>query len=122
MTLIFPQLRSAKVTHSWMGFVAYTSTPAHIGKQDGSITRWACGSGISLATYFGCGSGSRCWAAPRETRWTTSLPDAALYPGILVLAPSIFTTGSGQTADLTVIASWAVRHFLSNRFGPQTLD
>jgi len=36
MTRIFPELASARISHSWMGFVAYTfDTLPHIGVQDG---------------------------------------------------------------------------------------
>ncbi|HVJ32455.1 MAG TPA: FAD-binding oxidoreductase [Terriglobia bacterium] len=55
MCRLYPQLKSSKVTHSWMGFVAYTfDTLPHIGKQDGlHFAMGYCGSGVSLATYFG---------------------------------------------------------------------
>jgi glycine/D-amino acid oxidase-like deaminating enzyme len=55
MSQLFPQLKESKVTHSWMGFVAYTfDTLPHIGKQDGLYYAMGyCGSGVSLATYFG---------------------------------------------------------------------
>jgi glycine/D-amino acid oxidase-like deaminating enzyme len=55
MSLVFPELKSTKVTHSWMGYVAYTfDTLPHIGKQDGLYYAMGyCGSGVSLATYFG---------------------------------------------------------------------
>lgn len=55
MSRLFPQLKQSKVTHSWMGFVAYTfDTLPHIGKQDGlHYAMGYCGSGVSLATYFG---------------------------------------------------------------------
>lgn len=56
MVAIFPELARTRITHSWHGFVAYTfDTMPHLGKdQDG--VRYAmgyCGSGVSLATYFG---------------------------------------------------------------------
>ena len=55
MTKIFPQLRPAKISHSWMGFVAYTfDTLPHLGQQDGLYYAMGyCGSGVSLASYFG---------------------------------------------------------------------
>lgn len=61
MSLIFPETRSTKVTHSWMGYVAYTfDTLPHIGKQDGLwYAMGYCGSGISLATYFGAKIGQQ---------------------------------------------------------------
>jgi glycine/D-amino acid oxidase-like deaminating enzyme len=56
MTAIFPELASARITHSWAGFVAYTfDTMPHLGKgRDGvHYAMGYCGSGVSLATYFG---------------------------------------------------------------------
>jgi glycine/D-amino acid oxidase-like deaminating enzyme len=55
MVRVFPELRSAKVTHSWMGFVAFTfdSLP-HIGVQDGvHYAMGYCGNGVPLSTHFG---------------------------------------------------------------------
>ncbi len=56
MSRIFPELTSARVTHSWMGFVAYTfDTLPHLGRQDDGVYYCTgyCGSGVSLASYFG---------------------------------------------------------------------
>ncbi len=56
MTRIYPQLATAKVTHSWMGYVAYTfDTLPHLGRQEDGIhyCMGYCGSGVSLASYFG---------------------------------------------------------------------
>jgi len=56
MSRIFPQLRGSRITHSWMGTVAYTfDTMPHLGKGPDGL--WYCmgycGSGVSLAPYFG---------------------------------------------------------------------
>jgi len=56
MTAVFPELRSARITHSWAGFVAYTfDTMPHLGKGTDGLyySMGYCGSGVSLATYFG---------------------------------------------------------------------
>jgi len=52
---IFPQLESAKLSHSWMGFVGFTfDYLPHLGEQDGLFYAMGyCGSGICLASYFG---------------------------------------------------------------------
>ncbi|MCY3875867.1 MAG: FAD-binding oxidoreductase [Rhodobacteraceae bacterium] len=52
---LFPELRDAKVSHSWMGFVAYTfDTLANTGKHDGMhYAMGYCGSGVSMASYLG---------------------------------------------------------------------
>jgi glycine/D-amino acid oxidase-like deaminating enzyme len=55
MCRIFPELAQTKVTHSWVGFVAYTfDTMPHLGVQDGlHYAMGYCGSGVSLASYLG---------------------------------------------------------------------
>lgn len=55
MSLIFPELKETRITHSWVGFVAYTfDTLPHLGQQDGLYYAMGyCGSGVSLASYFG---------------------------------------------------------------------
>ncbi|MGE0211043.1 MAG: NAD(P)/FAD-dependent oxidoreductase [Parvibaculaceae bacterium] len=56
MTQLFPELARTRITHGWMGFVAYTfDTLPHLGKtRDGLYYCMGyCGSGVSLASYFG---------------------------------------------------------------------
>jgi glycine/D-amino acid oxidase-like deaminating enzyme len=55
MCRIFPELQGTRITHSWVGFVAYTfDTMPHLGRQDGlHYAMGYCGSGVSLASYFG---------------------------------------------------------------------
>jgi len=56
MTRLFPELGQTRITHGWMGFVAYTfDTLPHLGRtQDGLYYCMGyCGSGVSLASYFG---------------------------------------------------------------------
>jgi len=52
---LFPELERVKVSHSWMGFVAYTfDTLAHVGRHDGLYYAMGyCGSGVSMAAYLG---------------------------------------------------------------------
>ena len=52
---LFPELSAHKVSHTWMGFVAYTFDHlAHMGQQDGIYYAMGyCGSGISMASYMG---------------------------------------------------------------------
>ncbi|MES1150658.1 MAG: FAD-binding oxidoreductase [Dongia sp.] len=95
MTLIFPALKPAKVTHSWMGYVAYTfDTLPHIGKQDGLYYAMGyCGSGISLATYFGMRIGQQVLgrAEGKTPLDNIPFPTRPLYSGNpWFLAPSIF--------------------------------
>ena len=55
MSDIYPDLKGIGITHTWVGFVAYTfDTLPHLGKQDGIwYCMGYCGSGVNLATYFG---------------------------------------------------------------------
>jgi len=55
MLRIFPQLEDVKISHTWMGFVAYTfDALPHLGQQDGlHYAMGYCGSGICLASYLG---------------------------------------------------------------------
>ena len=52
---IFPDLADGGVSHSWMGFVAYTfDHKAHLGVHDGlHYAMGYCGGGVHQATYFG---------------------------------------------------------------------
>ncbi len=55
MYQIFPQLESVRVTHAWVGWVAYTfDTLPHLGQRDGIYYCMGyCGQGVPLAPYFG---------------------------------------------------------------------
>lgn len=52
---LFPELACLRVSHSWMGYVAYTfDTLAHVGCRDGVYYALGyCGSGVSMASYLG---------------------------------------------------------------------
>ena len=52
---IFPQLADVRVSHAWMGYVAYTfDTLPHLGERDGLFHCMGyCGQGIPSATYYG---------------------------------------------------------------------
>jgi glycine/D-amino acid oxidase-like deaminating enzyme len=55
MSGLFPELKETKITHSWMGFVAYTFDHLpHIGARDGVwFANGYCGSGVAWASYLG---------------------------------------------------------------------
>lgn len=61
MGKIYPQLAETMISHSWLGFVAYTfDTLPHVGEQDGlHYAMGYCGSGVSLASYCGHKVGRR---------------------------------------------------------------
>ena len=58
MVRIFPALKNIRISHSWVGFVAYTfDEMPHVGEHPEYpgmfYTMGYCGSGISLSSYFG---------------------------------------------------------------------
>lgn len=58
---LFPELASVRISHSWMGLVAYTfDTMAHTGQHEGvHYAMGYCGSGVSMASYLGMRTGQR---------------------------------------------------------------
>ena len=95
MTRLFPELAAVRVSHSWMGFVGYTfDEMPHTGIRDGiHYAMGYCGSGVSLASYFGMKTGLRVIGDPRGVTAIDRLP----FPGRLLyhgnpwfLAPAIF--------------------------------
>jgi len=94
MTDLFPELAAARVSHSWMGFVGYSfdETP-HIGQHGGVYYSMGyCGSGISLASYFGMRTGLKVVGDARGATALDNLtfPARAYYRGHpWFLAPSI---------------------------------
>jgi len=56
MTQVFPELATTRISHSWGGFIAYTfDALPHLGRHADGIhyCMGYCGSGVSLAPYFG---------------------------------------------------------------------
>ncbi len=55
MTARWPQLKGARITHSWSGFVAMTSDALpHMGVEEGLHYCTGCnGSGVAMMTYLG---------------------------------------------------------------------
>jgi len=95
MTKIFPELRDARITHSWAGFVAYTfDTMPHIGRWVDGVhyAMGYCGSGVSLATYFGTRIGQQVLGLEegRTALDGLAFPTRPFYTGVpWFLAPSL---------------------------------
>ncbi len=55
MAGLFPELAHTRISHSWVGTVAYSfDTLAHLGEHDGvHYAMGYCGSGVSMASYLG---------------------------------------------------------------------
>jgi glycine/D-amino acid oxidase-like deaminating enzyme len=61
MVRLFPELGTARISHSWMGYVGFTfDTLAHTGAH-GRIhhAMGYCGSGVGMASYLGMKAGLR---------------------------------------------------------------
>jgi glycine/D-amino acid oxidase-like deaminating enzyme len=58
---LLPAMATVRISHSWMGFVGYTfDSMPHIGRHEGvHYSMGYCGSGISLASYFGMRLGEK---------------------------------------------------------------
>ncbi|SMF80814.1 Glycine/D-amino acid oxidase [Tistlia consotensis] len=94
MTAIFPELAGTRISHSWVGFVAYTfDTLAHVGQQDGlHYAMGYCGSGVSMASYFGMRLGQQVLglAEGRTAFDGLAFPTRPFYSGNpWFLAPSV---------------------------------
>lgn len=94
LAAIFPELRDVKVTHSWLGFVAYTFDElAHIGLHDGlHYAMGYCGSGVGMASYLGMRLGQKVLGLPEGETGFDGLPfqTRPLYSGNpWFLAPSV---------------------------------
>jgi glycine/D-amino acid oxidase-like deaminating enzyme len=94
MCRIFPELKGTKITHSWVGFVAYTfDTLPHLGQQDGLwYCMGYCGSGVSLASYLGMRIGQQILGLKEGKTALDGIdfPTRPLYDGTpWFLAPSI---------------------------------
>ncbi len=91
----FPELEPVRISHSWIGFVGYSfDHMPHVGQHDGGYYSMGyCGSGISLASYFGMKVGLKVAGdSEGETAIDTiSFPGRPYYRGNpWFLAPSIF--------------------------------
>ena len=94
MARLFPELSTTPISHAWMGFVGYTfDDMPHIGQRDGvHYAMGYCGSGVSLASYFGQRIGQQVLGLPegRSPLEQTSFQSRPYYWGKpWFLAPSI---------------------------------
>ncbi len=83
MTRIFPELAQTRISHSWMGFVAYTFDKlAHVGEQDGLFYAMGyCGSGVGMASYLGMRTGERLLGKEESAFARPSFQTRPLYRG-----------------------------------------
>lgn len=85
MVRLFPALAEARISHSWHGFVGFTfDTLPHVGCRDGvHFALGYCGSGVSLATYFGARIGQQVMglAEGRTALDNLPFPTRPLYSG-----------------------------------------
>jgi glycine/D-amino acid oxidase-like deaminating enzyme len=95
MLRIFPQLESVRLSHAWVGWVAYTfDTLPHLGQRDGiHYCMGYCGQGVPLAPYFGKRIGQQMLglAEGRTALDGLPFPSRPYYRGKpWFLAPSVF--------------------------------
>jgi len=95
MGRIFPDLRSVRVSHAWVGWVAYTfDTLPHLGQHEGiHYCMGYCGQGVPLAPYFGKRIGQQMLglAEGRTALDQLPFPSRPYYRGNpWFLAPSVF--------------------------------
>jgi glycine/D-amino acid oxidase-like deaminating enzyme len=95
MERIFPQLKSVRVSHAWVGWVAYTfDTLPHLGQHDGVYYCMGyCGQGVPLAPYFGRRIGQQMlgFEEGRTALDGLPFPSRPYYHGRpWFLAPSVF--------------------------------
>ena len=92
---IFPSLRDVRITHCWVGMVAFTfDTLMHTGRHDDLFHCLGyCGQGVPTAPYFGMHIGQRMVGKPEGATPLDDLsfPTLPLYRGVpWFLAPSVF--------------------------------
>ncbi len=92
---IFPQLKSAQVSHAWAGWVAYTfDTLPHLGRHEGIYYCMGyCGQGVPLAPYFGRRIGQQMLGLEEGRTALDGLPFPSrpyYYGSPWFLAPSVF--------------------------------
>jgi len=92
---IFPELKSVRASHAWVGWVAYTfDTLPHLGQHDGMYYCMGyCGQGVPLAPYFGRRIGQQMLGLKEGRTALDGLPfpSRPYYHGKpWFLAPSVF--------------------------------
>ena len=93
LTRIFPDLKQTKITHSWLGTVAYTFDELpHIGCYNGIYYAMGyCGSGVSMASYLGMRLGQKVLGMPEGKTALDDLPfpTRPLYQGNPWFLPAV---------------------------------
>ncbi|QYX55710.1 FAD-binding oxidoreductase [Roseovarius sp. SCSIO 43702] len=76
MCALFPELRDTRISHSWLGHVAYTFDELmHVGQRDGvHYAMGYCGTGVSMASYLGMRMGQKVLGAPEGRTAFDDLP------------------------------------------------
>ena len=85
MARLFPELAETRLSHSWLGTVAYTFDDLmHTGQQNGiHYATGYCGSGIAMASWLGMRTGQRVLGLPegRTAFNDMPFPTRPLYTG-----------------------------------------
>ena len=95
MCALFPELESAGISHSWMGYVAFTfDTLAHTGKECRIHHAMGyCGSGVGMASYLGMKMGLRVLGDPagQTALMSPGFPTRPFYSGDPWFLPAAVT-------------------------------
>ncbi|MBD8875804.1 FAD-dependent oxidoreductase [Roseibium polysiphoniae] len=94
MAALFPELASAKISYSWMGYVGYTfDALMHCGEDKGLFHSMGyCGSGVGMASYLGYRMGQKAAGLEKTPSPFERIPNPTrpLYSGNpWFLAPSV---------------------------------
>ncbi|MCX7383504.1 MAG: FAD-binding oxidoreductase [Alphaproteobacteria bacterium] len=85
MARIFPELRDAKLSHSWSGFIGYSfDRLPHVGTLDGMhYAMGYCGSGVVMSTWLGRKAAQRLLGQPEGKSAFADIPHKTmpLYTG-----------------------------------------
>lgn len=93
MTNVFPILQGSRITHSWVGFVAYTFDHLpHMATYRGiHYPAGYCGSGVVMATYLGHKTALKVVGSPEAaTPFDRVHPTVPLYTGQPWFMPAIY--------------------------------
>jgi len=78
MRTLFPELQGTRISHSWLGHVAYTFDEVmHVGRHEGvHYAMGYCGTGVSMASYLGMRLGQKVLGTPEGATAFDDLPFA----------------------------------------------
>jgi glycine/D-amino acid oxidase-like deaminating enzyme len=92
MVSVYPELASARITHAWAGFIAYTfDALPHMACHDGvHYIGGCCGSGVAMQPYLGHKTGLKVLGRKEaDTPFDNAHPSQAGYSGSPWFMPAV---------------------------------